>query len=75
MNANEKFEIVADLFYRDTGFLRPGKSLPMEMCSTESEQRRQTAWEQWVMDNRMLPCALQRIADLEEKLKQVEQDF
>lgn len=75
MNANERFEIVADLFYRDTGFIRPGKSLPMEMCSTESEQQRQVAWEQWTMDNRLVPCALQRIADLEEKLKQVEQDF
>lgn len=75
MNANERFEIVAELFYRDTGFMRPGKSMPMEMCSSVSEHRRREAWDKWVADNRLVPCALQRIADLEEKLKQVEQDF
>lgn len=75
MDVNTQFEIVADLFYRDTGFMRPGKSMPMEMCSGELDQRRRAAWDKWVIDSRLVPCALQRIADLEEKLKQTEQDF
>jgi hypothetical protein len=29
-NANERFERIGEMYYRDTGFLRPGKSEPAE---------------------------------------------
>tara|TARA_R110000868_G_scaffold53537_2_gene167914 strand:+ start:880 stop:1140 length:261 start_codon:yes stop_codon:yes gene_type:complete len=45
-NALEHWENVAEEFYRDTGFLRPGKSYPCESCVDEEEQR--AAWDKWV---------------------------
>ena len=30
MNHNDRFEIIADLYYRDTGLVSPGKSKPLD---------------------------------------------
>ena len=37
----------ADEFRRDTGYLRPGKSEPLEMSSPERDRERAEAWEAW----------------------------
>jgi len=55
--------------------MRPGKSLPMEMCSTTSDQQRREAWDSWMHNDRLLECALRRIAELEKQLAHQEQDF
>ncbi len=39
------FEDIGDWFYRDTGYLRPGKSEPLE-CGGRDEER-QAAWAKW----------------------------
>lgn len=44
------FEDIADWFYRDTGFLRPGKSEPLE-CGDRSEER-EAAWKVWAKQTR-----------------------
>lgn len=44
-NALENWENVAEEFYRDTGFLRPGKSYPPELEPDPEEQR--AAWNAW----------------------------
>lgn len=40
---NECFERVAEVFYKDTGYLRPGKD-----CRCNSEEERGEAWDEWV---------------------------
>ena len=42
---SERFERRAKEFYRATGFMPPGKSVPMEM--TISEDARNVVWESW----------------------------
>lgn len=44
------FEDIADWFYRDTGYLRPGKSEPLE-CGNRSEER-DAAWKAWATRTR-----------------------
>jgi hypothetical protein len=39
------FEDIGEWFYRDTGFLRPGKSEPLE-CGGRDEERAE-AWKDW----------------------------
>ena len=44
------FEDIAEWFYRDTGYLRPGKSEPLE-CGDRTEER-EAAWKGWVTRTR-----------------------
>ncbi len=44
---NAVFEERAEIFYKETGLLAPGKSLPLEMSSEEMDQKRQQAWDIW----------------------------
>lgn len=44
---NEAFERVAEMFRRDTGYLRPGKSVPDAMYYDGLEEERKEAWEKW----------------------------
>jgi len=44
-NANDQFERIADLFYRETGYLRPGKD-----CVIHDHEVRKAAWEKWFDD-------------------------
>ena len=41
--SNERFERIADVFRRETGYLRPGKD-----CRIEPMEVRQQAWEEWL---------------------------
>ena len=54
LNRAEVFELVADLFYADTGHLRPGKSLPLEMCNVDNEEDRRTLFDMWTERNLVL---------------------
>lgn len=42
-DSNDRFERVAAAFYRDTGYLRPGKD-----CLMHSPEERQEAWDAWM---------------------------
>jgi hypothetical protein len=56
-NALERFERIAEWFYRETGYLRPGKSEALEATSPEGE--RDKAWNRWVeTKNRQMVTAL-----------------
>jgi hypothetical protein len=46
----EHFEAIGEMFYKDTGFLRPGKSEPMECYSEGREEERRKFWEAWVIE-------------------------
>ena len=46
MNANERFEYMADLFYRQTGFMAPGKDSPAAFGVTDDKER-MDAWKAW----------------------------
>lgn len=46
--SNECFERIADCFYRDTGFLRPGKSEPMETTWGGKEEERRKIYDEWL---------------------------
>ena len=41
--SNDRFERVAEIFHRDTGYLMPGKD-----CRVNSMEERQQAWEEWL---------------------------
>ena len=47
MNANEQFEYMAELFYKKTGLMAPGKDSPAALGVTDREER-QDAWKVWV---------------------------
>ena len=47
MDPVEHFEAIGDMFQRDTGFLRPGKSEPMETYYDGREEERRGYWEAW----------------------------
>lgn len=46
-NAADRFERVADEFYRETGVMRPGKSYPDAMPAPSDEERTRV-YEEWV---------------------------
>lgn len=41
----ERFEHDAERFYRETGLLAPGKSVPAEMWTEDIDHRRHTEWD------------------------------
>jgi len=43
---SERFEKHADAFYRETGLIAPGKSLPLEMHPSDDDAGQRT-WEEW----------------------------
>ncbi len=47
MNANERFEYMAELFYKDTGLMAPGKNSP-SACGIVSREQRDEAWNKWI---------------------------
>lgn len=48
LSYSERFELDAEQFYRETGFMATGKSIPPEMYISQShEDRRQEAWKRW----------------------------
>ncbi len=47
MDANERFEYMAELFYKQTGHMAPGKDSPAAFGVTDREEA-QEAWKEWV---------------------------
>lgn len=47
MGYTERFDTQAERFYLDTGFMAPGKSLPLEMHGEDHAKRRGEAWDVW----------------------------
>ncbi len=45
-SATDRYERVAERFYFETGFMRPGKSQPLEFQATD--EQRATAYEKWI---------------------------
>jgi hypothetical protein len=60
----ERFEVVAALYYRDTGFLRPGKSEPVGSYRDPNSDENRERFEQWVA-TRAFTSAIDRIVFLE----------
>jgi hypothetical protein len=44
MGYSERFDYQAEKFYRETGFMAPGKSVPLEMASSQQDSEREQAW-------------------------------
>ena len=63
---NEQFEILAELFYRSTGVMAPGKDCPSGFSAATNEARR-VAWSEWLCDRALLR-AVDEIAALREEL-------
>lgn len=51
-DSNERFERIAEVFRKETGYLRPGKD-----CRLHSLEERQAAWDAWMAAGREL-CRL-----------------
>jgi hypothetical protein len=51
---SERFEQNAERFYRETGYMAPGKSVPLEMGGSGmfSDEQRGEAWDTWNELNR-----------------------
>lgn len=47
MGYTERYEDGAARFYQITGYMAPGKSVPLEMASHFNDEERQTAWDEW----------------------------
>jgi hypothetical protein len=47
MGHTERFELHAERFYRETGYMAPGKSVPMAMAGSFSDEDRHAAWDAW----------------------------
>ena len=47
MNVNERCEYIADLFYKETGLMAPGKDSPTEFAVTDRGER-QREFKKWV---------------------------
>jgi hypothetical protein len=47
MSYTELFEDSAERFYRKTGLMAPGKSVPLEMWTSDNEERRNASWAEW----------------------------
>lgn len=63
MAINERFEIMAELFYAATGFIAPGKSAPPALQTEQYVVARQTAWAEW-NDTKALNMAIKFIQAL-----------
>lgn len=62
MSYTERFEYDAERFYRETGLIAPGKSVPMEMWSDGMDLRRREAWDKFQIKLRLEYAELMRDA-------------
>jgi len=68
LSHTERFEIIGDLYYADTGFLRPGKSDPMRDTNDSENVER---FEQWFA-TRAFSAAIGEIACQRSMLEQID---
>ena len=68
MNANERFECMAEQFYKKTGMLAPGKDYPAELA--RSEEGMHEAYKEWAIFTEQFHANLfQTHADMYEMLE------
>ena len=46
-SANEQFEYMAELFYKDTGFMAPGKDAPAGFYTEKEREEGREKWKEW----------------------------
>ena len=47
MKASDRFEVMAEKFYRETGMMAPGKDFPAELSGPDCGER-VDAWKIWI---------------------------
>lgn len=55
LTAVQRFERMAKLFYKDTGFIAPGKDVPAEIGGDEYDRERRAAWDAWLNPSNSSP--------------------
>lgn len=65
ISASVRFEIINDAYCRDTGYLRPGKSIGSGRDANDNENRER--FENW--------CATRMVASLVERIAELERDI
>jgi len=75
MSANEHFEMIANEFFLDTGYLAPGKSEAPQAYYDGRDHERQGAWNAWnrMRKNIAPPCP--QCARFREKAAQVAEQW
>ncbi len=63
-DALSRFEALGALYYAETGYLRPGKSNPLETGRDSNDDENRERFEQWVT-TRALTAALDQVVHLE----------
>lgn len=48
MNEMEKYEYLADLFFKETGLMAPGKDCPAAFGGQHDERERAEKWKEWI---------------------------
>lgn len=66
MNEIYKFELIAELFYNKTGYVRPGKDISPIMVDDLYIQRRNDAWEKFVEGENLINCLVEYCEEMEE---------
>lgn len=61
---HERYELVGELYHRDTGYLRPGKDEPAATGRDSSSAENVSRFDEW-MATRCFTAALERIYELE----------
>lgn len=69
MNPAERYERLAELYYRETGRTAPGKDIsPVFGITKVNEEERLEEWKKWLASGEPLDAALRKIARLETEL-------
>ena len=50
MTPNEQFEYMAELFFKETRFMAPGKSAPPGFYTEEEREEAQVKWKEWAAE-------------------------
>lgn len=53
----DEFDALAHRFYRDTGMMAPGKSVPVEMAGMWTDEQRDRTWRDWLSNPAADPAA------------------
>ena len=63
-SAAERFESDSEDFYRETGYIAPGRSVPLAMDGVDFDERRRVKWAEWCAEKqRVYTAALREAAD------------
>ena len=71
MTANERFEIIGDLYFGRYGRLRPGKSEPLETGRDSNSEENHSLFDNWFA-TQAFNDAIERIADMDKQLEDLD---